>query len=212
MTGIHRRLDQLEDYFVDPDQTPDALAQRAYAALWKEAGEAIALTMSHEHLALLVADDTAPGDSPARRLRNAFHSRIVDRIGVGPGWGFPVIPDPHWPDSPLALPPVVAEAYMQADPFAAQPVFVSEGKVCGDCGYMVPGVQRQEPVERDADGVNHWLDGELAPFIAINSKCWRTVSSIETCPLCEGPILFPSEWHHGHEFFNVALLRKRKAS
>lgn len=203
MTGIGRRLDQLEEYFVDPTQTPDAIAQRAYHQAWTEAAEAMLLTMSIDHRQLIVDawdaldTDDRPPDSLSRRLWRAFESRIVGRLGVGPAWG--LSRPPNWPDSPPALPPVVAEAYLQdrSDDFS-----VSEGYVCADCHYMVPVTQRLMFAQRDQDGVWRWADGERVaspgvPVYLTPTRMWRTLNAIEPCPLCGGPIVKPANWYDG---------------
>jgi hypothetical protein len=205
MNSIERRLGQLERYFVPEER--DAAAQRAYAAAWDETVDTIQVTMSPEHRNLILETDNAieaaghwaawhVPDGPGRRLWNALRSRILARIGSAPEFDVP----PMWPDSPVALPPVVAEVYMQLDVSAG--LFVFEGQVCANCCYMVPVLSRREPVGRGQDGVPRWLDGEPAPtpgvpFIAIDGKAWRHIQPIEPCPLCGGSIVKPANWYEG---------------
>ena len=89
MTDIGRRLNQLEEYFVDEAQTPAALAQRAYQAEWNTAGDTILATMSPEHRELIVElleVIDASGEGPRARPDG---SGVSFRIGssIALAWG-----------------------------------------------------------------------------------------------------------------------------
>src|SRR5713101_7533410 len=138
MASFEQRLDALEGALPAPVLQA---AQHAYAEAWDAAARAIEMTMSPEHWELILEADAAieaadhqaawhVPDGPGRRLLRAFGSRIVARIGSEPEFHVP----PRWPLSPVALPPVVAEIYMQQDVSAG--LFEFEGKVCADCGEL----------------------------------------------------------------------------
>jgi hypothetical protein len=202
--SVRHRLRRLEHATAQRRGWTDPADQRVYDAAWARVADAIAATMSPEHLGMAVdvnaaieaAGDMAPWrvpNGPALRLLHAMRSRVHDRIGTGPELGGA----PRWPDSPPALPPVVAEVYMRAD--SGVQLHALEGRVCADCHYMVPTLSRHELAERDPDGVWRYMDGQLASAdrLVIDRKQHRYFDPIDTCPLCGGDTPWPANWYDG---------------
>jgi hypothetical protein len=135
------------------------------AAAWLE----LLATMADEHVELLLEawqhdwDDDAfwHADSPARRLYFVASQRVTAKIGTEDG-----IP-PREPDRPLALPPEVAEIYLQ-HPFCG-----FWGCLCERCGFRSPVIGEWRPADPAEPGALS-LKGGIK---------WFWTVCVETCPL-----------------------------
>jgi hypothetical protein len=182
MRRLNGRVERLEREFAPKPE--DADQEEAYRHAYAEAVRALLSTMAPEHVALLVEEcERSQGmlhdRTAAGRLYEAFHHRLVMRIGVAPGW------KPQEPHRPLALPRAVAELYLRDIPLLWNLV----EHECTLCGYVVPAWYEMEPIICDEAGCWTFQDGSAAPTpgcpeITRDRRIWRVRSRFERCPLC----------------------------
>ena len=154
-----------------------------WVGTWNDAVKKLLSTMTPVHVELLEQDiEWYEDPDPARpwgRVRLEVRACLVDNVGHHPRV------DVRCPESPLALPPGVVEAILDAPPGLHTRCIK-----CADCSYWMPGAGAQIPIERSEDLTWHDRKTGTACAAPVLPECtmersrWRPITLFTACPLC----------------------------